>query len=1175
MALRKSSIVLSAALVTLATAVPSIAQQVSRPVTLQWFESSWRNMERRMPDLFQAGYGSVWTPPPGRAIYLPEGGGIGYDPYDRFDLGKPRDPTLYGTEKQYIGAVRSVQKFGGNAYVDYVHHHLGSLDMNLNGQTYRQGVLNQGYAFPQFNNQVPYLADRSDYPGFEVSDPNNPIPAVVGGNPTASRDTFAELYGSNSGLVPFGDVFEYWFRLRGATEGGNLITVDLSSQNALNRQFVRNPVPGNPQNIRESGAAWNIPTSVVGPDGRVGSSQIVRRANVASEENRRFYPDQNGPSRIVRDNGVNYTVYDFNLSNPSAGDPVAESPIGYMMRYAQWMTQVVGVDGLRVDAARHVPLGVFNSAYNPTSMDVPKLIDRAIAGASSRNFLDGTKRNVIQFQEIFSYNGDQLASFVRKNQPAGDTVNPDRDVLDFSLWAAMATNMTGNGTQNNWFNIRSASMNSRVFGGTLDPNIVNNGANGIGFVYNHDEGVSPPGTGGTIVLDNVAHAWVLMRPGNAYVYYRSNEFDRTGNNQFFLKNARGDALGGTFGNIITTLVDVRNSYARGNFIERFIDNAFSAPQDQKSAIYVFERQGAAVVGLNIGYNPGATSRNINTSFVQGTRLEEVTGNWQDPSGQIPRVITVGAGGTATISIPWNNAGNGNKGYVIYGLPLPRGNMAVLNDLGQPITQILDETPTPGTNGTARISDIDVVTTDTFRVRLTTNAVTLADGFRDTFADGDRAMLRINEGFDANGNGSFDFPSSAASNETKYGFENFLTVNQPGFGSGTGNGLYEQVINAAALGEGYHHVTVRAWRKQGTNESEVFKDFRRTIYVDRLDPESVLDSADQLPYQSDNRVRDIRIKSLDATADSVHVLFDVPVTLSDAEILSRVSPSNVSTMIDRDLFGKIEGNVGSGLHTVVSVTYEPTGRYKIHRFAGVPIQTSRGLGMGDVNFDGGYSAGDVTAFETVLYSNRPSSGPYNPQFNAAGDLNGNGVIDTNDLFLLPGRYASVMNGPAFEEARNAVVRRGDFNASGGTNLDDLDALVNAVAGTSDLWLYDLSYNSSVDFDDINLMVRVVLDSQFGDLNLDGRVDQTDLNTFSANWGQSNRTWSSADLNGDDIVDLFDFFLLAPHWGWGVPGGLAPATVVLDGVTYSTLIPEPATLGVLFGVGVLGLSRRRRG
>ena len=58
---------------------------------------------------------------------------------------------------------------------------------------------------------------------------------------------------------------------------------------------------------------------------------------------------------------------------------------------------------------------------------------------------------------------------------------------------------------------------------------------------------------------------MLTRPGNAYVYFNSHEFDRTGNNEFFSKTAAATRLGGQYGNIVTKLLDIRNSYGRGNF----------------------------------------------------------------------------------------------------------------------------------------------------------------------------------------------------------------------------------------------------------------------------------------------------------------------------------------------------------------------------------------------------------------------------------------------------------------------------------------------------------------------------------------------------------------------------------------------------------------------------------
>ena len=65
---------------------------VSEPAILEWFETPYTVIEQRLPDLFATGYGSLWLPPPGRADSGDQS--VGYDVYDRFDLGTPHQPTL-------------------------------------------------------------------------------------------------------------------------------------------------------------------------------------------------------------------------------------------------------------------------------------------------------------------------------------------------------------------------------------------------------------------------------------------------------------------------------------------------------------------------------------------------------------------------------------------------------------------------------------------------------------------------------------------------------------------------------------------------------------------------------------------------------------------------------------------------------------------------------------------------------------------------------------------------------------------------------------------------------------------------------------------------------------------------------------------------------------------------
>ena len=58
-------------------------------VMLQWFETEWDEMYRGLPEVAEIGYDHIWIPPPTKG---PTGkgtkwGNVGYNLYDRFDLG--------------------------------------------------------------------------------------------------------------------------------------------------------------------------------------------------------------------------------------------------------------------------------------------------------------------------------------------------------------------------------------------------------------------------------------------------------------------------------------------------------------------------------------------------------------------------------------------------------------------------------------------------------------------------------------------------------------------------------------------------------------------------------------------------------------------------------------------------------------------------------------------------------------------------------------------------------------------------------------------------------------------------------------------------------------------------------------------------------------------------------
>jgi alpha-amylase len=100
-----------------------LAVQAWPTVILQYFESKYSTIEKRMPDIFMAGYDGLWIPPTNRA----DSGNysVGYDLYDRFDLGESCNQTLYGTEASLRGMVLSAHTTDIKIYADAVLNHNG------------------------------------------------------------------------------------------------------------------------------------------------------------------------------------------------------------------------------------------------------------------------------------------------------------------------------------------------------------------------------------------------------------------------------------------------------------------------------------------------------------------------------------------------------------------------------------------------------------------------------------------------------------------------------------------------------------------------------------------------------------------------------------------------------------------------------------------------------------------------------------------------------------------------------------------------------------------------------------------------------------------------------------------------------------------------------------------
>jgi alpha amylase-like protein len=550
--------------------------QVSADVILQYFESKYTTITRRMPDVFMAGYDAIWIPPTGVA----EGGqSAGYDVFDRFHVS-----PFFGTADELQKLILECDKANVSTFVDIVLNHNG------------------------FQNLVTHDfvgAGKPDYPGFVIT-----LPSDIDG----------DFHGAFEG----GD-------LNGRINGG---LMDIAHEK--NHRFIRHPVKaGDPANI---------------PD------------EPAVESNRQYYldTDPHSPASLGDTSGDRHSPSKFNLDHPLAGDPVPENATGYLTRYCKWMVEVVGVDGFRLDAAKHTETFFWNDFYDPAVHGIGP------NGSTPFSFGEVVERN----------NQDLLRAYTRKNNFA------NRDLLDFPLYFTMREILNAHGIGDMRL-LENASVDA------IDGR-PNDGSRGVMFVSNHDELAPPPAN------DNLAYAHILSRTGFPVVYFNALEF---GKGRHFPTRGRGDALGGEFGEIITRLVDIHHEYARGPHITRLTDND----------VYIYERDQALIVGLNDNETFDADRHDVQTSFPGGTVLVELSGN-----ARATNPLTVKPNGKADFIIPKNEDGHG---YGLWGPRAPRGSTTMPAFEIDHVASVIDPDATTVPNGVRRITPIDRIIADSVTLTL--------------------------------------------------------------------------------------------------------------------------------------------------------------------------------------------------------------------------------------------------------------------------------------------------------------------------------------------------------------------------------------------------------------------------------------------------------------------------
>ena len=569
---------------------------------LQYFNTDWREITARMPELAEAGYGALWVPPPTKG----SGGlSVGYDLFDRFDLGgkdqRGTVRTRYGTEADLQLMLETAHRFGIRVYLDNIVNH-NSFDV------------------PGYNAATPI----DIYPGFVPEDFHLRI----------TEDGFYRKWDNtrdwndawqvqNLGLADLIDIAQESPNTNhGRNEGDDIPKIS----------FVRHP--NNPEyyldtdlpiTVSNSGGSFTVytfankePFQDIGVAGVPGSA-----GNGRFDWNDLYFPvgdarrgngqhDPGEPSEPFTDTGIDPTnpahqnaAWGYGDGKYNMGNPVSEDVNAMLIRSGRWILDRTHADGFRLDAVKHVPDYFFGQQ---SGADKDK---------SSAGYLGQAQE---QFNLTRGYSDwDNHRDSVFDTEVGRDDAMMFGEHLGeppgYSGYFDAGMRLVDNPLRNN-LNDRLGNPSSGLQG--LDQPGGGGFAPGLGVTHaqSHDNDYAS--------RRELQHAFYLTRAGLPLIY-------TDGNNHAGILGASGGAFPriantnflGQYGDgRIPNLLYIHNHFARGYQVGRWSDADFVAYErlDKRENGSMSDADGATMLFMmNDNYTSGQ-ARALSTSFSSGAYL---------------------------------------------------------------------------------------------------------------------------------------------------------------------------------------------------------------------------------------------------------------------------------------------------------------------------------------------------------------------------------------------------------------------------------------------------------------------------------------------------------------------------------------------------------------------------
>lgn len=600
---------------------------LAQETVLQYFNTSWKEIERRIPEVAEAGYTSLWLPPPskgGSGTYS-----VGYDPFDRFDLGEKDQSgsvqTRYGTKSDLLRLVETAHRFGLRIYFDNVMaHNAGPLD-NVPPGTLFPGI-------PGFVPEDFHLVRRSSGGWRKATDSidYNDEWQVLNRNPFAwdiaqeDPNTSFDADGQNEG-----EDYPKWSGIRHPGK------TSLYPDDDLPGVTDQNGVAFHPFADKEPYADAN-------GNGRFDWT----------DTNGNGQHDPGEPSEAFTDTGVDPTnpnrqgaAWGTGDGRYNMGDPIAEDVNAMLIRSIRWTIDQTGCDGFRLDAVKHVPSDFFGQQDGDKDPSSTGFLGRAQAQFNlTHGFSDWANHR----NSTFSTNAvrDDLMLF---GEHLGAPPNPN-DYLAAGMRIANDDFLNNVGG----FNGIGANMS-----GYDQPGAFTFGVNG-GMMYclSHDNnsmaGSERP----------AAHQYMLSRAGVPIVY--TDGYNIAGGPDYFPKPAQIPFLGQYGQTYITGTLPVRRDFMRGDQTPRWSSQNFCAWEfrDYSENPAMSDADATTLVVMHARNYVGAQQMPFGTAFPAGHRLK----NYAPYGG--PFYVSVGGDGRLRADGDLNPVLVPTGGYFAFSYDLP-------------------------------------------------------------------------------------------------------------------------------------------------------------------------------------------------------------------------------------------------------------------------------------------------------------------------------------------------------------------------------------------------------------------------------------------------------------------------------------------------------------------------